>query len=210
MLNPACQEYTRPDIISTKLPVRPEPHIMTDTEIDKVISAFECVGDHRHGWDTLFRDPNTRKFWELVYPSDGSTRELKPIKAHDARMRYSAAFSAKQSEIHDYWLDGETLASVTFVADYWQLHFGNSMISPLTRVEVRVADVVVRDGDDQFRNRLCEQIGKVVERFELKQSIGCTIMFEDRSSIFISLKQSDYRGPEGLMISGAGHLLMVE
>jgi len=183
---------------------------MTDVEIDKTISEFESVGDHRYGWDKLFRDPKTRKFWELFYPPDGKPRELRSITAYDARLRYSAAFSTKQSEVHDYWLDGETLQSVTFVADYWQLHFGNSTISPLTTVEVQAAGVVVRDGDDQFRNRLCEQIGKVVERFELKQSIVCTIMFEDRSSISISLKRSDYRGPEGLMISGGGHWLMVE
>jgi hypothetical protein len=183
---------------------------MTDTEIDKTISEFEPVGDHRYGWDTLLRDPNTRKFWELVYPADGNPRQLRPITAHEARKRYSAAFFTKQSEIHDYWLDGETLDSVTFVADYWQLHFGSSTISPLTRVEVQVVGIVVRDGDDQFRNRLCEQMGKVVERFELKQSIACTIMFEDRSSISISLKKSDYRGPEALTISGAGHWLMVE
>lgn len=183
---------------------------MTDTEIDKIISEFECVGDHRHGWDTLFRDPNTRKFWELVYPPDGRPRELKPIKAYDARLRYSAAFSAKQTETHDYWLDGKTLESVTFVTDYWQLHFGNSTISPLTRVEVQVAGAVVRNGDDQFRNRLCEQLGKVVESFELERQVACTITFEDQSSISISLKPADYRGPEALMISGAGHWLMVE
>jgi hypothetical protein len=183
---------------------------MTDIEIDKTISKFESVGDHRYGWDTLFRDPETRKFWELIYPPDGKPRELRPITAHDARLRYSAAFSSKQSEVHDYWLDGKTLESVTFVADYWQLHFGTSTISPLTRVEVQVADVVVRDGDDQFRNRLCEQIGKVVESFELKKSVACTVMFEDRSSISISLKPSDYRGPEALMISGPGHWLIVE
>jgi hypothetical protein len=183
---------------------------MTDTEIDKAISEFECVGDHRYGWDALFRDPKTRTFWEIVYPPDGSPRELRSVKAHDARLRYSAAFLTKQFEVHDYWLDGETLDSVTFVADYWQLHFGNSTISPLTRVEVQKAGVVVRDGDDQFRNRLCEQIGKVVESFELKRSLACTITFEDRSSISISLKQSDHRGPEALRISGPGHWLMVE
>jgi hypothetical protein len=77
---------------------------MTDIEIDKTISKFESVGDHRYGWDTLFRDPKTREFWELIYPPDGKPRELRPITAHDARLRYSAAFSSKQSEVHDYWL----------------------------------------------------------------------------------------------------------
>jgi len=182
---------------------------MTDAEIDKTISEFESVGNHQYGWDALFRDPKTRKFWELVYPPGGGSRVLQPITAYDARFRYSAAFSQKQSEAHDYWLDGETLQSITFVCDYWQLHFGNSTITPLTRVEVRVNGAVVEDGDDQFRNRLCEQIGKVVERFELEQQVACTITFEDQSSISISLKQADYRGPEAMTISGAGHFLSV-
>ena len=182
---------------------------MTDAEIDKAVSEFENVGNHQHGWDVLFRDPKTRKFWELIYPPGGGPRVLQAISAHDARLRYSAAFSRKQSEVHDYWLDGETLSSVTFVLDYWQLQFGVSTIVPLTRVEVRVNGAVVRDGDDQFRNRLCEQIGKVVERFELEELVACTITFEDRSSISISLKQADYRGPEAMLISAAGQLLMV-
>jgi hypothetical protein len=185
------------------------PNIMTDAEIDKAISEFESVGNHQYGWDALFRDPKTRKFWELVYPQGGGPRVLQPITAYDARLRYSAAFSRKISEVHDYWLDGETLCSVTFVADYWQLHFGNSTITPLTRVEVRANGTVARDGDDQFRNRLCEQMGKVVERFELERQVACTITFEDQSSVSISLKQSDYRGPEAITISGAGHFLTV-
>jgi hypothetical protein len=182
---------------------------MTDAEIEKTISEFESVGNHQYGWDALFRNPKTRKFWELVYPPGGGPRLLRAITAYDARLRYSAAFSRKKSEVHDYWLDGETLASVTFVCDYWQLHFGNSTITPLTRVEVHLNGAVVRDGDDQFRNRLCEQMGKVVERFELERLVACTIKFEDQSSISISLKRADYRGPEAMTISGAGHFLTV-
>jgi hypothetical protein len=182
---------------------------MTDAEIDKTISEFESVGNHQYGWDSLFRDPKTRKFWEFVFPPGGGSRVLRPITARDARLRYSTAFSRKVSEAHDYWLDGETLASVMFIHDYWQLHFGNSTITPLTRVEVQVNGAIVRDGDDQFRNRLCEQIGKVVERFELEQQVACTITFEDQSSISISLKQADYTGPEAMTISGAGDFLTV-
>ncbi|MBU6463364.1 MAG: hypothetical protein KGK01_17010 [Bradyrhizobium sp.] len=182
---------------------------MTDTDIDRTISEFEVVGDHRYGWDALFRDPKTRRFWELVYPPGGGPRVLKSITAHDARMRYSAAFASRKSEVHDYWLDGATLQSVTFVADYWQLHFDLSTISAFTRIEVLSDGATVKDGDDQFRNRLCEQIGKVVDSFELEESVSCTIKFEDRSSISISLKAADYRGPEAINISGAGHFLMV-
>jgi hypothetical protein len=182
---------------------------MADADIDKAISQFEVVGDHKNGWDALFRDPKTRQFWELVYPPDGGPRVLKSITACNARMRYSAAFSSRQFEVHDYWLDGATLQSVTFVADYWQLHFDLSTISAFIRTEVNSGDTIVRDGDDQFRNRLCEQIGKIVESFELEESVACTITFEDQSSISISLKSIDYRGPEAINISGAGQFLMV-
>jgi hypothetical protein len=182
---------------------------MDDAEIDKVISEFEAVGDQKYGWDALFRDPKTRRFWELVYPPSGAPRALKSITAHDARMRYSAAFSSRKFEVRDYWLDGATLQSVTFVADYWQLHFDLSTISAFTRTEVNSGDAIVRDGDDQFRNRLCEQIGKVVESFDLQEAIACTIKFDDLSSISISLRPADYQGPEAINISGAGHFVVV-
>lgn len=181
---------------------------MADADIDKTISQFEVVGDHRNGWDTLFRDPKTRQFWELVYPPDGGPRVLKSITAYDARQRYSAAFSFRKSEVHDYWLDGAALQSVTFVADYWQLHFDHSTISAFTRTEVQSGGVTVKDGDDQFRNRLCEQINKVVESFKLEESVACTIKFDDLSSISISLRPADYQGPEALNISGAGHFVV--
>jgi hypothetical protein len=182
---------------------------MTDAEIDRAISEFEVVGDYKNGWDALFRDPKTRRFWELLYPPDGGPRVLKSITAHDARQRYSAAFSNKNSEYHDYWLEGETLQSVTFILDYWQFSFRDSGINALSRIEVRAGGTVEQDGSDQFRNRLCEQIGKVVERLEIEEEVACTITFEDQSAISISLKSIDYRGPEAINISGAGHFLMV-
>ena len=183
---------------------------MTDAEIDKAISRFESIGDRRHGWDALFRDPDTRTFWELVYPPDGGPRQLRPITAREARSKYSAAFAARQSDVHDYWLDGEALSSVTFIHDYIQLHFGLTAISAFSKTSIQVDGVAVHEGDDQFRNRLCEQIGKVVERFELDRETACIVTFDDRSSISISLKKSDYRGPEAIQISGAGHWLIVE
>ena len=209
MASRASPFFGRSGIVFVDYAIKPDWHIMTDAEIDKAISEFEPVGNHQYGWDSLFRDAKTRKFWELIYPSDGTPRELRPIPARDARSRYHAAFYQKSSEVHDYWLDGATLQSVTFVADYWQLHFDNSTISPLTRVDVQAGGQTVRDGEDQFRNRLCEQMGKAVERFDLIPSIACIITFDDQSSISISLKSSDLQGPEALMISGAGHWLSV-
>ena len=179
---------------------------MIDTEIDKQTAKFEEMGGHLNGWDTLFRDPATGSFWEIIYPPDGGPRILRSITAHDARSKFHHVFSRPQTGIPAYWLDGETLCSVTFVADHWQLHFGESSISALTRLEVQVGGIIVRNGDDQFRNRLCEQIGKVVKRWEIKAEDACYIGFEDGSAISVSLKPADYRGPEGMTVSGVGPL----
>jgi hypothetical protein len=181
---------------------------MANADIDKVISQFEVVGDHKNGWDALFRDPKGRQFWELVYPPDGGPRVLKLITAYDARQRYSAAFSSKKAGLHDYWLDGDTLHGVTFILDYWQLQFHGSTISAFTRIEVQAGGTTVKDGDDQFRNRLCEQIGKVVESFGIEESVACTIKFDDRSLISISLRDADHTGPEAINVFGAGQMLM--
>jgi hypothetical protein len=60
----------------------------------------------------------------------------------------------------------------------------------------------LRDGHDQFRNLICGQIGKVVRSVSLVQPEACTITFQDRSSIRISLRWEDYRGPEAMVFYG--------
>ena len=182
---------------------------MSETDIDKAMAEFELVGNRQNAWDMLFRDPKTRKFWEVSYPAEGGPRQLRPITAHKARTQYSGAFSGRQSQVHDYWLDGEILTGVTFVLDHWRLEFGTSAITPFTSIEVHANGAALRNGDDQFRNRLCEQIGKVVDRLELTPSVTCTIAFEDGSSVSISLKPEEYRGPEALQIANSGQILMV-
>jgi hypothetical protein len=69
---------------------------------------------------------------------------------------------------------GEKLSAITFVLDYWQLQFDGLTINALSRLEVSA--------------------GVQPEAF--------TITFEDRSSIKISLRWEDYRGPEAMMFYG--------
>jgi hypothetical protein len=58
---------------------------------------------------------------------------------------------------------GEKLSAITFVLDYWQLQFDGPAINALTRLQVSANNgIVLSDGDDQFRNLICGQIGKVV------------------------------------------------
>jgi hypothetical protein len=99
----------------------------------------------------------------------------------------------------------EKLSAITFVLDYWQLHFDGPTINALSRMEVSVHGVVLRDEHDQFRNLICGQIGKLVADVVLVQSEACTIIFVDKSSIKISLKQEDYRGPEAMIFYGSNH-----
>jgi len=98
---------------------------------------------------------------------------------------------------------GEKLSAVTFVLDYWQFQFDGSNINALTRVEVESGGSVVKDGDDQFRNRLCEQIGKIVAKVDVRAE-AIFIGFKDQTSISISLREQDYRGPEGAICYGKG------
>jgi hypothetical protein len=97
---------------------------------------------------------------------------------------------------------GEKLSAITFVLDYWQLQFDGPSINALSRISVSADGMDLRDGDDQFRNLICSQIGKVVTGVALVQPEAFTISFDDRSSIIISLKWEDYRGPEAMIFYG--------
>ncbi len=97
---------------------------------------------------------------------------------------------------------GEKLSAITFVLDYWQFQFDGPTINALTRVEINAHGQRLRDGDDQFRNLICGQVGKIVVGVTLTQQEAFTIAFEDQSFISISLKADDYRGPEAMVFFG--------
>jgi len=105
---------------------------------------------------------------------------------------------------------GEKLSGVTFVMDYLQLQFNPPpTINAYTPVTVVSGGVRCLSGDDQFRNRLCDQITKVVGSVVIKDEEAFVITFEDASVISISLKPSDYVGPEALEFIGRENLWMV-
>ena len=110
------------------------------------------------------------------------------------------------------WLQsivGEQLSSITFVQDYWQFDFDGIGVTALTRVIVRTDGLTLKDGDDQFRNLLCGQIAKIVSRAELVQPEALTITFADGSSISVSLRWEDYKGPEAALLSSRGGPIIV-
>jgi hypothetical protein len=105
---------------------------------------------------------------------------------------------------------GEQLSGVTFVMDYLQLQFNPPpILSAFTPVTVRVGTTSWRSGDDQFRNRLCEQITKIVKSVKLREGDAFEIEFEDASTISISLNPNDYIGPEAVNFWGRQNGMIV-
>jgi hypothetical protein len=105
---------------------------------------------------------------------------------------------------------GEQLSGVTFVMDYLQLQFNPPpLINAYTPVTVFISGKCYVSGDDQFRNKLCEQIAKIVKSVIIKSEVSFLITFEDGSAISVSLRTSDYVGPEAMEFHGRNNLWMV-
>ena len=97
---------------------------------------------------------------------------------------------------------GEKLSAVVFVLDYHQLQFDGPTFTILNPITVTSRGSSMAVGEDQFRNRLCEQIAKVVRRVECREGDALVIEFEDRSTISVSLKDEDYTVPEAVIFQG--------
>jgi hypothetical protein len=78
--------------------------------------------------------------------------------------------------------------------DYWQLAFDGHVFSVLTWMSVTVGGKKVRSGEDGFRDRLCEQITKIVRTADFTDKI-LTITFHDDSTIAAFARNEDYRHP---------------
>lgn len=99
-------------------------------------------------------------------------------------------------------LIGKQLSAVTFVQDYLQLWFdgpGINVISPLT---VTTPNVSIENGNAGFRDLLCEQITKIVADVERLPGDALIIIFQDKVSLSISLRENNYRGPEACYAHG--------
>jgi hypothetical protein len=93
----------------------------------------------------------------------------------------------------------EPLSAVTFVQDYVQLHFGGSMVTAITLPAVIVGDVIYEGGAPGYRDRLCEQINKIVTRAFVEPNDRVQIDFSDHSSIMIPLRPENYRAAEAVI-----------
>src|SRR5262245_52811312 len=87
---------------------------------------------------------------------------------------------------------GKQLSAVVFVLDYVQLQFAGQILTCLNWPTVTIEDIQFRFGEQEYRNRLCEQIGKpVASAFVVEEQEIC-LKFPDEAAISVSLKPEDY------------------
>jgi|tagenome__1003787_1003787.scaffolds.fasta_scaffold20946298_2 hypothetical protein len=68
---------------------------MTEQEITEALLRMRNITTDASGWESLYREPETGEFWEVTYPHGemhgGGPRELRPITAGDAVVKYGIA-----------------------------------------------------------------------------------------------------------------------
>jgi hypothetical protein len=71
------------------------PKMMSEADIDVALFGMQQLGNDQSGWDALYADPATGKFWELTYPQShlhgGGPRQLSEISSSAARVKYANA-----------------------------------------------------------------------------------------------------------------------
>jgi hypothetical protein len=97
-------------------------------------------------------------------------------------------------------LVGCVLSSVTFVADYVQFGFNGPSLTAYTLPVVSMGSGSIKWGESGYRDALCLQIGRNIERVEADEK-HVAIVFQGGSAISISLLDEDYTGPEALQFS---------
>ena len=87
---------------------------------------------------------------------------------------------------------GQHLSGVSFVRDCLLLQFNPpTTIKLYTPATVFSHGEFVRSGDDQFRNRLGQQVTKIVESVGIVPGDALKIRFEDASVIVASVRQTE-------------------
>jgi hypothetical protein len=97
-------------------------------------------------------------------------------------------------------LVGREMSSVTFVRDCVQLGFDGPGLNAYTLPTVSCGSEPLSFGQPGYRDTLCKQIGRRVERTQVDDH-RVSIIFKNQAAVSISLKHDDYRGSEALEFS---------
>jgi hypothetical protein len=96
-------------------------------------------------------------------------------------------------------LHGVYLSGVVFVMDYHQLQFHGSLLNACAPPVVLVGGREVRQGMEGYRDRLCEQIAKVVVATRVRPDSELRIDFEDGSALTIPFRDEKRAGMEAVI-----------
>lgn len=91
------------------------------------------------------------------------------------------------------------LTAVVFLMDYIQLQFSNLVITAYTHPQVLMPEQDISWGQAGYRDALCASIGHSVTSADIRMSDAVAITFDNCIAILISLRDSDYIGPEAVM-----------
>jgi len=89
---------------------------------------------------------------------------------------------------------GSQLSSVEFVQDYVQLHFDGPSLIAITRPMVEVDGQGYSWGSSGYGDALCGRIARLLQKTYVVNGDTIHLMFDDGSSILISLKETELRG----------------
>jgi len=89
-------------------------------------------------------------------------------------------------------LQGEQLSAVTFVQDYLQLCFDGPRINVTSPLTVEDGGTVIKSWEAGFRDLLCAQIAKKIDRLEFRAEQALVISFTDGARLTVSLRREDY------------------
>jgi len=102
-------------------------------------------------------------------------------------------------------LAGRELSAVVFVRDYLQLQFDGPNITPRLNLyvwpRITQVSVVVSYGESGYRDALCAQIGRLVEKVSRCDARICLFLHGD-TLLDVSLRPADCRGPEAIEFQG--------
>lgn len=107
-------------------------------------------------------------------------------------------------------IEGSQLSSVEFVLDYVQLRFnGVFTLTVYTWPSIRRGAVMIKWGDVEFRNALCDLITHTVLSTSVRPEEVLEITFDDNTVFGVSLKDDDYVCPEAITFSDGSKLCVL-
>src|SRR5215204_1308489 len=95
-------------------------------------------------------------------------------------------------------LEGEELGAIIFVRDYLQLNFDGPLLTLLVWPRLRDQAQVLGISDVGYRDKLCQQIGKVVQAIDENSREEVTIQFSDGTELIIPTAEPERCGPEAI------------